>query len=129
MLEFNIVTNVNPIIFQFFTYPSKNRMKQFLTFLMVLLFNPSHLFAQEGDCTFSIVGKVLDKDTSAPIPFATIRVAGVEKYRLELVVVPECQLHLNRVAELGYIAVQIDRAPLVNPDKAEALLRTGLWLI
>ena len=55
-------------------------MKQFLAFFIVILLNPIHLFSQDGDCTFSVVGKVLDKDTNAPIPFATIRVAGVEKF-------------------------------------------------
>ncbi len=36
--------------------------------------------AQDGPCTYSIQGRVSDNDTKAPVPFATIKVAGTEKY-------------------------------------------------
>jgi len=55
-------------------------MKQFLKLSLFLFLGSIGLFAQEGPCTYSVSGKVLDAETKEPIPFATIKVDGTEKY-------------------------------------------------
>ena len=37
-------------------------------------------FAQNNPCTYSVVGKVLDADTEEPVPYAVVKIDGVDKY-------------------------------------------------
>lgn len=54
---------------------------QFLLFAIVLCcFNQS--FSQQDTCNYTVSGKVLDKDEKLPLPFANVKVQGLEKYTL-----------------------------------------------
>ena len=54
-------------------------MKQTRLFFILLII-PVFMFSQNESCTFTISGKVLDAETKEPIPYAVIKVDGIEKY-------------------------------------------------
>ena len=55
-------------------------MKLKLLILFTLLGSSFSVIAQNMSCSYSISGKVLDKDTEAAIPNAVVQVVGLEKY-------------------------------------------------
>ncbi|MEM9076390.1 MAG: TonB-dependent receptor [Bacteroidota bacterium] len=55
-------------------------MKRLLLFAFLAFFCLPNLIAQEQPCTNSISGKVLDANTNVPVPYAVVKVDGLEKY-------------------------------------------------
>ncbi len=55
-------------------------MKLQLLALFIALITSISLAAQNGTCSYSVSGKVLDADTEEPVPFAVVKVEGTEKY-------------------------------------------------
>lgn len=55
-----------------------------LLFLLAYILTslPSVLWAQEDHCTYTVSGKVLDKDTYEPIPYVSIQIRNTEKYTI-----------------------------------------------
>lgn len=54
-------------------------MRPVLTILFLVFFS-LEVSGQANDCTFSINGKVLDKDTREPIPSVTVNIRGTKKF-------------------------------------------------
>ncbi len=55
-------------------------MRLLLTLTYLFIFLPSALFAQENDCTYSVKGKVLDKETEHPIGHVLVEILGKDKF-------------------------------------------------
>ena len=55
-------------------------MRLLLIITYLLLAFPSQIFAQKKPCTYSVNGKILDKETKEPIPFVSIQVRDSQKF-------------------------------------------------
>ena len=55
-------------------------MKLRLLLLIAFLAFSTIMNAQNNDCTHSIAGNILDADTNEPVPYAVVKIDGVDKY-------------------------------------------------
>lgn len=55
-------------------------MRLLLILSYLFVFIPSAVFAQEENCSYTVNGSVLDKDTKAPIPYVSIKIKDTERY-------------------------------------------------
>ena len=61
-------------------YLLQRLVKLVLVGVFVLFTSSSSLRAQDTACTYSVSGKILDSNTKEPIPYAAIKVRGVNKF-------------------------------------------------